>query len=182
MPGQRQRPEYETRRKNTQASGTDCTGHGCWFGCVFHVHADECVCQNAERQSLGHRDRFLSKSDCELAFFVSCLGLFGLALFSTEQRKKEIGIRKVNGASISQTVMLLSYDFTKLVIISFIIACPISYYAVSKWLENFAYKTELSWWIFALAGISVTSIAIITVSWQSWQAASKNPVEALRYE
>jgi len=117
-----------------------------------------------------------------LAFLVSCLGLFGLALFSTEQRKKEIGIRKVNGASISQTVMLLSYDFTKLVIISFIIACPISYYAVSKWLENFAYRTNVSWWIFAITGLLSYVIAMIAISYQSYRAAAANPVDTLRDE
>jgi len=117
-----------------------------------------------------------------LAFLVSCLGLFGLALFSTEQRKKEIGIRKVNGASISQTVMLLSYDFTKLVIISFIIACPISYYLVSKWLENFAYRTNVSWWIFAITGLLSYIVAMLAITYQSYKAAAANPADTLRDE
>ncbi len=117
-----------------------------------------------------------------LAFLVSCLGLFGLALFSTEQRKKEIGIRKVNGASISQTVMLLSYDFTKLVIISFIIACPISYYVVSKWLENFSYRTNISWWIFAITGLLSYIVAMIAIAYQSYRAAAANPADTLRDE
>jgi putative ABC transport system permease protein len=97
-------------------------------------------------------------------------------------RTKEIGIRKVNGAKISEVLILLNKDFIKWVAIAFVIACPIAYYAMSKWLESFAYKTELSWWIFALSGILTLVIAIVTVSWQSWRAATRNPVEALRYE
>jgi putative ABC transport system permease protein len=117
-----------------------------------------------------------------LAFLVSCLGLFGLALFTTEQRKKEIGIRKVNGASISQTVLLLSYDFTKLVVISFVIACPISYYLVNKWLENFAYRTTISWWIFVLTGLLSYIVAMLAIVYQSYRAAAANPADTLRDE
>jgi len=117
-----------------------------------------------------------------LAIFISCLGIFGLAEFSTKKRTKEIGIRKVNGAKVSEIIIMLNKDFVKWVAIAFIIACPIAYYAVNKWLENFAYKTELSWWIFALAGFIALFIALATVSWQSWRAANRNPVEALRYE
>jgi putative ABC transport system permease protein len=117
-----------------------------------------------------------------LAFLVSSLGIFGLALFSTEQRKKEIGIRKVNGASISQIVMLLSYDFTKLVIISFIITVPISYYFTNKWLENFAYRTNISWWIFAITGLLSYVIAMIAIVYQSYRAAAANPADTLRDE
>ncbi len=117
-----------------------------------------------------------------ISFLLTGFGLFGIAWYSVEQRTKEIGIRKVNGAKIFEVLILLNKDFVKWVAIAFVIACPIAYYAMSKWLENFAYKTELSWWIFALAGISALSIALITVSWQSWKAATRNPVEALRYE
>jgi putative ABC transport system permease protein len=117
-----------------------------------------------------------------LAFFVSCLGLFGLALFSTEQRKKEIGIRKVNGASISQTVLLLSYDFTKLVIIALIIACPISYYFMTKWLENFAYRTNISIWVFVGTALVSYLVAMLAISFQSYRAAAANPVDTLRNE
>ena len=99
-----------------------------------------------------------------------------------EQRTKEIGIRKVNGAKISEVMAMLNKDFVKWVIIAFIIASPIAWYTMHKWLEGFAYKTELSWWIFALSGILALSIALLTVSWQSWRAANRNPVEALRYE
>ncbi len=109
-------------------------------------------------------------------------GILGLMVFVARDKNKEIGIRKVNGAKISEVLIMLNKDFIKWVAIAFVIACPIAYYAMSKWLENFAYKTELSWWIFALAGISALSIALITVSWQSWKAARRNPIESLRYE
>lgn len=117
-----------------------------------------------------------------LAIIVACMGLFGLAEFITKSRTKEIGIRKINGAQISEIMQMLNRNFIKWVAIAFVIATPIAYYAMSKWLENFAYKTELSWWIFALAGLLTLSIALLTVSWQSWRAATRNPVETLRYE
>jgi putative ABC transport system permease protein len=117
-----------------------------------------------------------------LAILIACLGLFGLAAVASEQRTKEIGIRKVNGAKISEILTLLNRDFIKWVAVAFVIATPIAYFAMNKWLENFAYKTELSWWIFALAGLMALGIALLTVSWQSWKAATRNPVEALRYE
>ena len=113
---------------------------------------------------------------------ISCIGLVGLVLFAINGRIKEIGIRKVNGARISEVLIMLNKDFVKWVAIAFVIATPIAYYAMNKWLENFAYKTELSWWIFALAGLMALGIALLTVSWQSWKAATRNPVEALRYE
>jgi putative ABC transport system permease protein len=99
-----------------------------------------------------------------------------------QHRTKEIGIRKVNGAKISEILAMLNKDFVKWVAIAFVIATPIAWYAMNKWLENFAYKTELSWWIFALAGMLALGIALLTVSLQSWRAATRNPVEALRYE
>jgi putative ABC transport system permease protein len=99
-----------------------------------------------------------------------------------QQKIKEIGIRKVNGARISEVLVMLNKDFVKWVAIAFVIATPIAYYAMNKWLENFAYKTELSWWIFALAGLLALGIALLTVSFQSYKAAVKNPVESLRYE
>ncbi len=117
-----------------------------------------------------------------LSVLISVLGLLGLSYFSALVKIKEIGIRKVNGAKISEILTLLNKDFIKWVAIAFIIATPIAYYAMNKWLENFAYKTNLSWWIFALAGVLALGIALLTVSWQSWRAATRNPVEALRYE
>ncbi|QGY44665.1 FtsX-like permease family protein [Maribellus comscasis] len=117
-----------------------------------------------------------------ITIIISCLGIFGLALYSSEKRSKEIGIRKINGAKISEVMIMLNKDLVKWVIIAFLISSPIAFYVMHKWLENFAYKTNLSWWIFVAAGILVLAIALLTVSWQSWRAATKNPVEALRYE
>ncbi len=117
-----------------------------------------------------------------IAIFISCLGLYGLASHFTLNKTKEIGIRKANGAEVKEILMMLNKDFIKWVLIAFVIACPIAYYIMNKWLENFAYKTSISWWIFALAGILSLGIAMLTVSWQSWRAATRNPVEALRYE
>ena len=117
-----------------------------------------------------------------LAIIISCLGLIGLSLFMTELRTKEIGIRKVNGAKSLEIFSLLSKEYIVWVLISILIASPVAWYAMYRWLENFAYKTELSWWIFALTGLLALGIALLTVSWQSLKAATRNPVEALRYE
>jgi putative ABC transport system permease protein len=116
------------------------------------------------------------------AIFIACLGIFGLLTYIMEMKVKEIGIRKVNGAKILEILKLVNLDLVKWVTVAFIIATSIAYYAMNKWLENFAYKTNLSWWIFAVAGILALGIALLTVSWQSWRAATRNPVEALRYE
>jgi putative ABC transport system permease protein len=117
-----------------------------------------------------------------LAIIISCLGLIGLSLFMTERRTKEIGIRKINGAKSIEIFYLLSGEYIIWVMISIIIACPIAWYAMNKWLQNFAYRVSIGWWIFALAGVIALLIALLTISWQSYRAASKNPVEALRYE
>ena len=117
-----------------------------------------------------------------LAILIACLGLLALAAFVAEQRTKEIGVRKVNGARIGQILYSLNRNFMKWVVIAFVISCPIAYYATSKWLDDFAYKTSLSWWVFALAGLAALVVTITTVSWISWRAATRNPVEALRYE
>ena len=117
-----------------------------------------------------------------IAIIISVMGLWGILLFVIQQRTKEIGIRKVNGANVSEVMTLLNKDFIKWLGIAFVIATPIAWFAMNKWLENFAYKTNLSWWVFALAGILALGIALLTVSWQSWKAATRNPVEALRYE
>jgi len=113
---------------------------------------------------------------------LALLGLLGLSLFVCHDRTKEIGIRKVNGAKTIEVMAMLNRDFIKWVGIAFVIASPIAWYAMHKWLENFAYKTELSWWIFILAGLLALGIALLTVSFQSWRAATRNPVESLRYE
>jgi putative ABC transport system permease protein len=117
-----------------------------------------------------------------VAFLILCFGIYALSKQIALSKTKEIGIRKVNGAKISEILVLLNRDFVKWVVIAFIIATPIAYFTMNKWLENFAYKTSLSWWIFALAGLFALGIALLTVSFQSWKAATRNPVEVLRYE
>lgn len=117
-----------------------------------------------------------------ITLIIGFFGLYGLTTFTIIRRIKEIGIRKVNGANVSEILTMLNGNFIRVVIVAFIVATPVAYFAMNKWLENFAYKTELSWWIFALAGLLALGIALLTVSWQSWKAASRNPVEALRYE
>ena len=126
--------------------------------------------------------RNLSISFGVLSILISCLGLFGLAAFATTQRTKEIGIRKVLGASVKQIVGLLSKDFIKLVLIAIIIASPIAYYFMNQWLQDFAYRINIEWWIFALAGIIAIAIALLTVSYQAIKAAIANPVKSLRME
>ncbi len=117
-----------------------------------------------------------------ISIIIAVMGILGLITEMAVQRTKEIGIRKVNGARTSEVMAMLNKDFVIWVVIAFVIATPIGYYAMHKWLQNFAYKTELSWWIFALAGLMALGIALLTVSWQSWKAANSNPVEALRNE
>lgn len=117
-----------------------------------------------------------------LAIFLCCLGLIGIVTNIVESHTREIGIRKVNDAKVSEILAMLNFDFVKWVAIAFVIACPIAYYAMHKWLQKFAYKTELSWWIFAVAGLTALVITMLTVSWQSWRAATRNPVESLRSE
>jgi putative ABC transport system permease protein len=117
-----------------------------------------------------------------IVLFISILGMIAISLFIAESKTKEIGVRKVNGATIKEIMFMLNKDFIKWVLIAFVIACPIAYYAMSKWLENFAYKTSLSWWVFALAGAFTLIIALLTVSWQTYRAATRNPVESLRDE
>ena len=117
-----------------------------------------------------------------IAILISCLGLFGLATFSAEQRKKEIGIRKVVGASVSGIVSLLSRDFVTLVLIAFVIAIPVVWWAMDKWLQEYVYRVSISWWMFGLAGLIAVAIAILTVSFQAIRAAVSNPVKSLRTE
>jgi putative ABC transport system permease protein len=117
-----------------------------------------------------------------IAISLSCLGLFALIAHLSMKRTKEIGIRKINGARTIDIMLMLSSEFFKLVAIAFVIACPLAWYMMHKWLQNFAYKTELSWWIFGLSGIIAIGISIFTVSFHTWKTATRNPVEALRYE
>lgn len=121
-------------------------------------------------------------SCCLISLFLSMIGLFAISFGSAKKRTKETGIRKINGATALQVMSLLNKDFLRWVLIAFIIAAPVSFYIMDKWLQNFAYKAPLSWWIFACAGLIATVIALLTISWQSFNAAVKNPVESLRYE
>jgi putative ABC transport system permease protein len=116
------------------------------------------------------------------AIFIACLGLFGLSLFATSQRTKEIGVRKVLGASVSNIVLLLSKDFIRLVLIGFVIASPLAWFVMHSWLQDFAYRINISWWMFVLAGFGAILIALITVSFQAIKAAIANPVKSLRSE
>ncbi len=116
------------------------------------------------------------------SILLCCLGILALTMFACQRRIKEIGIRKVNGASIGQVMVLLSSDFIKWIVIAFLIATPIAWYAMSQWLKNFAYRTEISWWIFVLAGLTTLIIAVVTISWQTYTAATANPVKSLKSE
>jgi ABC-type antimicrobial peptide transport system permease subunit len=117
-----------------------------------------------------------------LTIFISCLGLFGLATYMAENRIKEIGVRKVLGASVSGITALLSKDFLKLVLVSFILAAPVAWWLMYSWLQDYSYRVPIQWWVFAMAGIISVLIAIITVSYQAIKAAIANPVKSLRSE
>jgi len=117
-----------------------------------------------------------------LAIFLACIGLLGMASFMLARRTKEIGIRKVNGASVTEIIQMLNLSFVKWIAFAFVIATPLAWYGMDKWLANFAYQTPLSWWIFALSGGITLTIVLLTVSWLTYRAARRNPVEALRYE
>jgi putative ABC transport system permease protein len=135
---------------------------------------------NMYKSELQFRRTFTLYAVC--AIVICCLGLFAMSLFACQRRIKEIGIRKVNGAEVIEILSMLNKDFIKWVAIAFVIASPVGWFFMHKWLQNFAYKTSLSWWVFALGGIIAFGIALLTVSLQSWRAATRNPVEALRYE
>jgi len=117
-----------------------------------------------------------------LAVLIACLGLFGLVTFMAEQRTKEIGVRKVLGASVSNVVALLSKDFLLLVLIACVFAFPVAWWAMNKWLQDFSYRINITWWVFAIAGFAAFIIALITVSFQAFKAAIANPVKSLRTE
>jgi putative ABC transport system permease protein len=138
------------------------------------------VIENMYKSELEFGHTFSLFAGC--AIIICCLGILAISLFVSHRRIKEIGIRKVNGARILEILAMLNGDFIKWVAIAFVIASPVALYAMHKWLQSFAYKTAVSWWIFVLAGIMALLIAVLTVSWQSWRAATRNPVEALRYE
>jgi putative ABC transport system permease protein len=139
-----------------------------------------------DRYEWFHRDntnfKRLIVSCSIISLFLSMIGLFALSFQKAHSRTKEIGIRKINGATIIDILLLINLDFIRWTLIAFAIALPAAWYAMNKWLENYAYKTEISWWIYGLAGAIVLIISLSTISWHSWKAATRNPVEALRYE
>jgi len=140
--------------------------------------ADDYALKFAAEQQVAH----VASVFAILAVFISCLGLFGLASFMAEQRTKEIGIRKVLGATVTQLITLLSLDFLKLILLSLCLAIPLSAWAMHRWLENYPYHTALQPWIFAAAGTTAIVIAMITTSFHALKAALANPVASLRTE
>ena len=146
------------------------------FGYQF---LNETLAQAYEQENQAMR---LLNTFAVIAIFISCLGLYGLVSFVAAQRTKEVGIRKIFGASVNHIVRLFSQEFIKLVLFAFVIATPISYYLVNQWLQDFAYRIDIQWWMFAAAGILVLLIALLTVSFQSIKAALANPVDSLRNE
>ena len=132
----------------------------------------------ADVQRMGH----IFTTFAILAIIIACLGLFALSAFMAEQRSKEIGIRKVLGASVSGITTLLSFDFVKLVALAILIASPIAWWAMNKWLQGFAYRVSVQWWVFVLTGVTAILIALATVSFQSIKAALMNPVKSLKAE
>lgn len=148
-----------------------------------HIFNYSFLSDEYQKQYLAEqRISILSKYFAGLAILISCLGLFAMSVFTAERRTKEIGIHKVMGSSSIGIVKLLFSEFIRVVIIAIGIALPLSFLLTHSWLENFAYKTTLRWWIFVLAGAFALLITLITVCWQSWKAAGRNPVEALKYE
>ena len=144
-----------------------------------YVFADESYANKFKAQE---RTGKLSALFAGLSIFISCLGLFGLAMYMAESRIKEIGVRKVLGASVGSIASLLSKDFLKLVLIAFFIASPIAWYAMNKWLQGYTYRINIEWWVFVSAGLLSVLIAFITVSYQAVKAAMANPVKSLRTE
>jgi putative ABC transport system permease protein len=137
---------------------------------------------NAKNYALETKWKQIISIASGLFIFISCIGLFGLVILSIEQRRKEIGIRKVLGAAISSIVTLISKEFIILISIAVVIAVPVGYYFTNKWLQDFAYRINTGWWMFALAGLVVIVIALLTISLGTIKAATANPVKSLRTE
>jgi putative ABC transport system permease protein len=144
-----------------------------------YVFFDETI---ARLYDTEEKEAEIMKIAMGVAIFISCMGLFGLAAFVAEQRTKEIGIRKVMGATVTDIVTMLSKDFVRLVVLAILIASPIAWYFMHRWLQDFAYRIPISWWIYAIAGACAIGVALLTVSYQAFRAATTNPVESLRTE
>jgi putative ABC transport system permease protein len=172
-------------RYNPQMSGEAISHFNQVFNDLYKGYEKEVAFHEDMIEELYKKELFEAKVlvlGIVLAIFIAVMGILGITLFAVRQQVKEIGIRKINGAKVSDILSMLNLNLMKWVAVAFVIATPLAWYAMHFWLENFAYKTTLSWWIFALAGLLALGIALLTVSWQSWKAATKNPVEALRYE
>ncbi len=168
--------------KNTQETVADLQRE--WQKIVPNVPFISFFADQAYNEQYIREERFgqLFLYLASVAILISCMGLFGLSVFNTESRTREIGVRKVLGASVASIVTLLSKDFLKLVVLAILIASPIAWYGMSRWLQTFAYKISIEWWVFALSGLLAVGIALLTVSTQAIKAAMVNPVESLRNE
>jgi putative ABC transport system permease protein len=155
-----------------------------WTGFSPALPTDYTFLESIYDQLYGNemRARILLLIFSGLAIFIACLGLLGLASFMAEQRRKEIGIRKVFGASSGNIYSLLSREFIKWVLVANLIAWPVSWWALDNWLDNYAYRVPLNWWVFILAGIITSIITILIVSYQGFKSALANPVDSMRYE
>jgi putative ABC transport system permease protein len=149
-----------------------------WFPYSFQFMDDI----NAKNYEIEAKWKKIISIASAFFIFISCIGLLGLVILSIEQRTKEIGIRKVLGAAVSRIIILISKEFIILISIAFVIAVPVGYYAIYKWLQDFAYRINIGWWMFALAGILVIVIALLTISFQAIKAAIANPVMSLGTE
>jgi putative ABC transport system permease protein len=117
-----------------------------------------------------------------LYLFISCIGLFGLVLFTIDRRIREIGLRKISGSTSGEIIIMLNLEFVKWILVSFMISCPVIIYFMHKWLQSFAYRINISWWMFAAAGIITLLISLLTVSWLTLYTATRNPADCLRHE
>jgi len=168
----------ENQRQTIAAIGELYRKHNPVFPFTFSFLDDNYQAMYVAEQKVASLSRFFAG----LAIIISCLGLFGLAAFTAEKRKKEIGIRKVIGASVSNVLLLLSKDFLRLVIIAVVIAFPVAWWALNQWLNGFAYRVQLDGSLFFMAAVSIIAIVLLTISIQSIKAATANPVNALRLE
>ncbi|GGD61170.1 ABC transporter permease [Emticicia aquatilis] len=180
----KQRYRFAAIRLNKYSSEVLAELKGIWSG-IYPNEVFEYSFYDDELAKLYKREeitRNIIISFALLTIFISCLGLMGLVNLTVSQRTKEIGIRKVLGASVSSITFLLSKDFLKLVFVAIIIASPIAYYFMNQWLNSFAFKVEIEWWVFVLSGVFIVAIALLTVSYQSIKAALMNPVKSLKTE
>jgi putative ABC transport system permease protein len=152
--------------------------HAPGFAFNYEFYDEWMQAKYAQEEKRAQSIRLLSL----IAILLSCMGLFGMAQYAAHRRIREIGIRKVNGATEGQIIWMLNIGFLKWILPGVAAGIPLGWYFMQKWLESFAYTTRLDWWIFVLAALAAVLVAILTVSWQSWRAARRNPVEALRYE